>query len=436
MRKHEIVYRPASELKPYKNNARTHPKKQIDQLAASLKANRYFSPIVIDEADQILCGHGRLLAARKAGMTEVPTIQLVGLSEAQKRQIRIADNKIALNADWDPDLLKLELKQIQTIEPAFDFQIIGFESADLDRYVLGRTKGEEDEVPDPPQTPVTRLLDIWRLGPHRVGCGDCRDLNFMRRVIGSDLVDAAFLDPPYNVVINGNVVRAGRHAEFAMGSGEMSSEAFRAFLRGGLAACVEVSRPGAVHFICMDHRHFEDLSAACIGLYGERLNLAVWVKSNGGMGSLYRSRHELIFVMRVGTTPHLNAVQLGKHGRNRTNVWEYEGANSPKKSRRAELDFHPTVKPLVMVADALLDVTKQNDLVLDAYLGSGTTLLACERIDRRFRGMDIDPRYVDVTIQRWMDITGEMAVLESTGQTYAEVVAEREAAVVDDQAAS
>ena len=258
--------------------------------------------------------------------------------------------------------------------------------------------------------PRTRLGDIWICGQHRVGCGDGRDLDFLRKVIGDDAaIDAAFLDPPYNVRISGHANAKGRHREFAMASGEMTDEAFRVFLSETLGACARVSRDGAVHFVCMDWRHMDDVAAVGKQVYGDLLNLCFWNKSNAGMGSLYRSKHELIFVYRVGAAPHLNMVELGKHGRNRTNVWDYASVNSFVGSRREDLALHPTVKPTALVADALQDVTKRGDLVLDIFLGSGTTLIAAERSGRRFRGVDIDPAYVDVAIERWETITGQEA---------------------------
>ena len=239
------------------------------------------------------------------------------------------------------------------------------------------------------------------------GCGDARDLDFVRRLVGEEAaVDAAFLDPPYNVQISGHANAVGRHREFAMASGEMDEVEFRAFLQQTLGAAVSVSRDGAVHFICMDWRHMDDVSTVGKEVYGELLNVCVWNKSNAGMGSLYRSKHELVFVFRVGDMPHFNAVELGKHGRNRTNVWEYASVNSFKGSRREDLRLHPTVKPSALVADAIQDVTRRGDLVLDLFLGSGTTLVAAERLGRRFRGLDIDPAYVDVAINRWTSMTG------------------------------
>lgn len=233
-------------------------------------------------------------------------------------------------------------------------------------------------------------------------------------------VDAAFLDPPYNVRISGHANAKGRHREFAMASGEMTEEAFRAFLTDSLGACAKVSRDGAVHFVCMDWRHMDDVTSVGSAVYGSLLNLCIWNKSNAGMGSLYRSKHELVFVYKVGTSPHFNAVELGRHGRNRTNVWDYASVNSLAGARRDDLALHPTVKPTALVADAIQDVTRRGELVLDTFLGSGTTLIAAERTGRRFRGLDIDPAYVDVAVERWSAMTGGEPRVERDGAESAE----------------
>ena len=295
-----------------------------------------------------------------------------------------------------------------------DLSLTGFSAGEID-VILGDAMDPDDEaIPAVPTEPRTRPGDIWVLGDHRIGCGDGRDQDFLRAVIGEDRsIDAAFLDPPYNVRINGHANARGRHREFAMASGEMSAAAFRTFLAETLGACAGVSRAGAVHFVCMDWRHMDDVSEVCDRIYGDLLNLCVWNKSNAGMGSLYRSKHELVFVYRVGDAPHFNAVELGRHGRNRTNVWDYASVNSMAGSRRQDLALHPTVKPTALVADALQDVTRRGDLVLDIFLGSGTTLIAAERTGRAFRGLDIDPAYVDVAMDRWTAMTGGEPRLES-----------------------
>jgi len=416
-----VTYRAISELIPDPRNARTHPKRQIDQLKASIEAFGFTNPILADPDGHIIAGHGRLQAARAMGFTEVPTIVLAGLSEVQKRALRIADNKIALNAGWDVEILQQELGELASIDVDIDPTLTGFSTGEIDVILTTADDPDNEIIPPVPTAPRTKPGDIWILGNHRVGCGDGRNAEFLQRVVGDgSRVDAAFLDPPYNVRIGGNAVNIGgrpvasgtQHREFAMASGEMNEAEFRSFLADTLGTAVRVSRNGAVHFVCMDWRHMDSVSAVGSTVYGERLNLCIWNKSNAGMGSLYRSKHELVFVYRVGTAPHLNMVELGKHGRNRTNVWDYTSVNSMRGSRRQDLALHPTVKPTGLVADAIQDVTRRGDLVLDLFLGSGTTLLAAERTGRRFRGVDIDPAYVDVAIERWSARTGLEARLE------------------------
>src|SRR6202158_996124 len=408
-----ITYRAVADLIPDPRNPRTHPKRRVDQLKASIEACGFTNPILADPEGNIIAGHGRLQAARAMGLTEVPIIPLSGLSEIQKRALRIADNKIALNAGWDLEILQLELSELASLDVDIDPTLTGFSTGEIDVILTSAGDPDDEVIPPVPTTPRTKPDDIWILGDHRVGCGDGRDAGFLQRVIGHGArVDAAFLDPPYNVRIGGHAVSAGSHREFAMASGEMSQAEFRSFLADTLGAAARVSRDGAVHFVCMDWRHMDDVSAVGRTVYGERLNLCIWNKSNAGMGSLYRSKHELVFVYRVGTAPHRNMVELGKHGRNRTNVWDYASVNSMRGGRREDLALHPTVKPTGLVADSILDVTRRSDLVLDLFLGSGTTLLSAARTGRRFRGLDIDPAYVDVAIERWSARTGLEPPLE------------------------
>jgi DNA modification methylase len=408
-----VSYRPIGDVTPDIRNARTHSKKQVDQIAASIAAFGFTNPILIDGEARVIAGHGRLRAAKALGLTQVPTILLPHLSEAQTRALRLADNKIALNAGWDLDLLKVELGELAALDVEIDVSLTGFSPGEIDVVLAGSPDPDDEVIPATPVTPRTRPGDIWVLGEHRVGCGDGRDLDFLRAVVGeAEAIDAAFLDPPYNVRINGNVNAKGRHREFAMASGEMTDAVFRQFLADALGACVAVSRDGAVHFVCMDWRHMASLQAAGSLLYGDLVNVCVWNKSNAGLGSLYRSKHELVFVYRVGSALPFNAVELGRHGRNRTNVWDYASVNSFRGSRRGDLALHPTVKPTAMVAEALCDVTRQGDRVLDIFLGSGTTLMAAERTRRRFRGLDIDPAYVDVALERWSSLTGQEPRLE------------------------
>ena len=409
-----VTYRPVGDLIPDPRNARTHPKRQIDQIRKSIEAFGFTNPILADPEGHVIAGHGRLQAARLMGLAELPVIILHGLSDTQKRMLRIADNKIAVNAGWDLEILQLELGELGSIDVDIDLTLTGYSTGEIDVILTSAVDPDDEVIPSVPLAARTKLGDIWILGDHRVGCGDGRDVEFLQRVIGRGTgVDAAFLDPPYNLRLGGYAVSAGSHREFAMASGEMSQAEFRSFLTDTLGAAARVSRDGAIHFICMDWRHMDDVSAVGRTVYGERLNLCIWNKSNAGMGSLYRSKHELVFVYRVGTAPHLNMVELGRHGRNRSNVWDYASVNSLGGSRREDLALHPTVKPTGLVADAIMDVTRRGDLVLDLFLGSGTTLIAADRTGRHFRGLDIDPAYVDVAIDRWSARTGLEPRLEA-----------------------
>lgn len=402
-----LTWQPPSALRPDPNNARTHPARQVEQICASIRSFGFTNPILVDPDLGLIAGHGRLMAARKLGLAEVPVITLAGLSETQKRALRIADNKIASNAGWDTDLLRIELQGLVVEGIDLEIDALGFAGGELDVILSKGASDPDDEVIPPlPEQAISQAGDIWILGDHRIGCGDSRDPGFLQAVVGEGAcVDAAFLDPPYNVRIQGHANVSSKHREFAMASGEMTQSAFRQFLVETLGACARVSRDGAVHFVCMDWRHMEDVQMAGGQVYGDLLNLCIWNKSNAGMGSLYRSRHELVFVYRVGEAQHFNAVELGRHGRNRTNVWDYASVNS-FGSRQQDLALHPTVKPVAMVADAFQDVTRRGDLVLDAFLGSGASLIAAERTGRRFRGLDIDPLYVDLVVERWRALTG------------------------------
>ncbi|MEO1922774.1 MAG: DNA methyltransferase [Sphingomonadaceae bacterium] len=418
----KVTYKNLSELTPDPRNARTHPKRQIEQIVASIGEFGFTNPILADPEGNLIAGHGRLRAARQMGLQQVPVIELAGLSDPQKKALRLADNKIALNAGWDTEILKLELADLSIPEINIDLALTGFSAGEID-VVLAESDDPDDEViPEVPVEPRVQAGDIWQLGEHRIGCGDGREVMFLRRVVGEgSKIDCAFLDPPYNVKINGHANAKGRHREFAMASGEMTEDEFRSFLSDTLGACAKVSRNGAVHFVCMDWRHMDDVTASVGEVYDALLNICVWNKSNAGMGSLYRSKHEMVFVYRVGDAPHTNCVELGKHGRNRTNVWDYASVNSMRGSRREDLALHPTVKPVAMVADAICDVTRQGELVLDIFLGSGTSLIASERVGRSFRGVDIDPAYVDLAMTRWSEITGKEPELvhrdDQTGPT-------------------
>lgn len=411
-----------SALKPYARNARRHSKAQVKQIAASFEEFGIINPIIVDENNNILAGHGRLEAAKSTGIALVPVIRVTGLSEGQKRAYRIADNRIAETAEWDFAILAQELKDLS--DPAFeiDVTVTGFEMGAIDvmigEHAPSAVKDEADvQAPIDPDRPViTKPGDLWTLGNHQVLCGDARDINHFERLLEAHVADLVFTDPPYNVAIDRFVCGLGSvsHDEFAMASGEMSGAEFRGFLGAITANLADATRDGSIHYICMDWRHIEDLLAAGREAYAELKAICVWNKSNGGMGSLYRSKHELIAVFKKGSVPHINNIRLGKHGRNRSNVWEYAGVNSFGEERD-NLAIHPTVKPVKLVEDAILDCSDRGDRVLDAFCGSGTTIIAAERAGRRGFGLEIEPKYVDATLRRYRALTGEEPVRLSDG---------------------
>lgn len=418
---HRIQSIPPAQLRPWPRNARTHSRKQVRQIADSITRFGFTNPILIDEAGMILAGHGRVEAAKLLGMAEVPCLCFDHMSPAEKRAYVLADNKLALNAGWDEDLLADELRSLLADAIDLDIGVTGFSIAEVDRLI-------DEQVPEEPGNPIEdhepahaplrcRPGDLWQLGPHLLACGDALDPAMLALLMAGETAQMVFTDPPYNVPIEGHVSGLGkvRHREFAQASGEMSQAEFTLFLRTAFERLVENSQDGAIHFICMDWRHMGEILAAGEGVYAELKNLIVWAKDNGGMGTFYRSRHELIFAFKQGTAPHINSFELGQHGRYRTNVWQYKGVNTLKAGRLEELALHPTVKPVAMIADAIKDVSQRNGIVLDLFGGSGSTLIAAHKTGRRARLVELDPLYCDRIIARWEAYAKDDAVQLACG---------------------
>lgn len=429
-----VEYRAPESLEPRARNPRTHSKKQLRQIADSIREFGFTNPVLLDERDGIIAGHGRVEAAKMLEMDEVPTIQISHLNADEIRAYVIADNKIAEQAGWDTEILAKEFKLLEAADLDFSLDITGFDLPEIDFMISDHSDKSGDEPPEdiPPidsSCPaVSQCGDAWIIGNHHLVCGDATEPASFERLMGGHLARMVFTDPPYNVPIGGHVSGLGltQHREFAMASGEMSPKEFTDFLRTVFANLSEVATDGSMHFVCMDWRHVREIVGAGWDVYAELKNICVWNKSNGGMGSLYRSKHELVFVFKKGTASHINNVELGRHGRHRTNVWDYAGVNTFSKERTNELAMHPTVKPVAMVADAIMDCSNRGDIVLDAFSGSGTTLIAAEQTGRRAFAMELDPLYVDVAIRRFEKQFGITAVLEGTGQTYDEVWLGRE----------
>ena len=427
--KREVTNRPIVQLQPFARNARTHSRVQIKQIANSIKRFGFTNPVLVDEDDRILAGHGRVAAARLIGMTEVPVIKLADMSAAERKAYVLADNKLALNAGWDPELLALELQEL--IDLDFEVELTGFSIAEIDFTIEAAGCDQDDDqandIPPLGLEAVTQLGDIWQLGRHRLLCGDARNPQDYDRLMDGDVARLVFTDPPYNVPIDGHVCGAGsvKHREFAMGAGEMSQSQFTEFLSVSIQNICGHVASGTILFVCMDWRHIRELQDAADAADLELKNLCVWNKTNGGMGAFYRSKHELIFVFKHGDAPHINSFGLGETGRYRTNVWDYAGISSIGSKRDEELAMHPTVKPTALVADAIKDCSRRGDIVLDPFAGSGTTLIAAEQAGRTARVIEFDPLYCDTIIRRFETLTGKAAVHVSEQISFEELSVQR-----------
>ncbi|MFN0045636.1 MAG: site-specific DNA-methyltransferase [Sphingorhabdus sp.] len=402
----QIEWVEVSKLKPSPRNARTHSLKQIEQVARSIDEFGFNNPIIIDGDNMVVAGHCRLAAAKSRGLIKVPVIALRNLSKAQVKAFALADNKIALNAGWDYEILAEEFGEM--FECNYDTTLTGFDAVEIDMILTDVSDASvqptmpEDEYPSIPESGdvIVQPGDIWSLGRHRIMCGDAKSIAEVAKLMGTDTATMVFVDPPYNVPIDGHVCGLGRvrHREFAEASGEMTSGQFVEFLTSSFVAIASVCKDGAIIYACMDWRHLAEIIAAGESVFTEQKNLCVWSKTNAGMGTFYRSQHELITVWKKGHAPHINNFGLGDKGRYRTNVWSYAGVNTFKRERREELAAHPTVKPVNLVADAIRDVSNRGDTVLDTFGGSGTTLIAAEKTGRIARLMELDPAYCQITI--------------------------------------
>jgi DNA modification methylase len=433
-----IEWLPVDQLKPDPRNPRKHNDRQINQLAQSIASLGFNSPILTDKAGRILAGHGRWLAARKLKQPNAPTIRLEHLTEAQAKAFILADNRLSEMSTFDDGLLAEALKELSELDLNFSIEATGFTVGEIDLRIetpsdsTDASDESEPPIPEPEGIPITLSGDLWRLGEHRVYCGDALDRLAYQILMDGKRGAMAFTDPPYNVKIDGNVSGLGRvrHREFAMAAGEMNEAQFTSFLTIACALMARNSVTGSIHFVCIDWRHIGELISAGKATFAELLNLCVWCKSNAGMGSFYRSQHELIFAFKAGRGRHRNNIQLGRFGRNRSNVWSYPGMTSfgrgGEEGNLAKL--HPTVKPVKLVADAILDCSARGEIVLDPFLGSGTTILAAERVGRVCFGMEIDPLYVDTIVRRWQAHTGGTAIHAITGKRFDDVAPHQEEA--------
>ncbi|HXQ47944.1 MAG TPA: DNA methyltransferase [Caulobacteraceae bacterium] len=418
-------------------NARQHRPAQVRQIARSIEAFSFNVPVLVDREGKVLAGHGRAMALKLLGRTEAPVIRLEHLTPEQARAFAIADNRLNETSSWNERLLAQHLKGLAEIDLDFSLEATGFSMGEIDLKIEGLDEEgpeAEEEEPPPLGPAVAKTGDLWTMGRHKLLCASALDAAAYPRLLGGALADMVITDPPYNVAIDGNVsnLMGGkarrRHREFASASGEMSEPEFTVFLTTACRLMAEASADRSLHYVFMDWRHAFALMAAGRSAYADLINICVWTKPGGGMGGLYRSAHELVLVFKHGRGAHRNNVQLGKFGRNRTNVWAYPGSAWARHGEEADLTRqHPTPKPVSLIADAMLDASARGDVVLDPFMGSGSTLMAAERVGRQARGMELDPLYVDLTIRRWHRMTGEEAVLEG-GERFGDLEAAAEAA--------
>jgi len=404
----QIELRPIDEIAPPERNVRRLDPAQRARVRSSIETLGLCQPLLIDENGSIVDGVVRHSVAEELGLTEVPCIQIGHLSPAERRTLRLAINRIQERGGWDLEALTLEFSELIELDAPID--VTGFDPPEIDLILHDDAPlpfepgGPVD--PDPKARPISQAGDVWALGPHLLACGDARDPDVHVRLFsGSVLARLILTDVPFNVPISGHVTR-GAHREFAMASGEMSEADFAEFNGDWLQASLANLVDGGLVASFIDWRSVELLLSVGRALGLQLLNLIIWSKDNAGMGSLYRSQHELLPLWKHGTAAHRNNVELGRHGRHRSNVWTYPGASSMSADARRGLRYHPTVKPVALLEDALLDVTSRGDVVIDPFLGSGSTLIAAERTGRICRAIEIDPLYVDVAIRRWMAVTG------------------------------
>ena len=402
-------------LIPYAKNSRTHSDAQVAQIAASVKEFGFVNPVLIDEGGGIIAGHGRVMAARKLGIEEVPCIRLSHLSKNQKRAYVIADNKLALNAGWDDEMLKLEIKDLELAE--FDISLLGFADEELDKLMEDATVKEgltdDDAVPKPPPDPVTVLGDVWVMGKHRLMCGDSTSIEQAEKLMDGVKADMVFTDPPYNVAYEG---RGEKNKLGKIKNDDMSDESFEQFCRDVFATYHAVMKPLACIYVCHPDSQTGPKLAfeKTFGELFKKASTLIWVKQSAGMGwQDYRAQHEpILYGWKKGGS--------GKHfycgDRSKTTVWQI--------GRDAQASYvHPTQKPVALPEEAIKNSSKGEDVVLDLFGGSGSTLIACEKTGRINRSMELDPKYCDVIVKRWQDFTGKQAIHEESGKTFDEMTA-------------
>lgn len=419
------------DLKFFERRLRKTPEWKLDNLARSLGAFGFVIPILIDAASRIICGEARVAAARQLGLRTVPCIRVTHLSSAQVRAFRIADNRLAQDSEWDRVELGNEIKEIILDEPGFDTDLLGFQVPELDLILNPEPVGEAGDPADddgivPQADAVSRLGDEWHLGPHRLRCGDATVPATIARLLGGDKAPLYVGDPPYGISTR-KIGSKGRikHREFVQGSGEQTPDEFFEFLRSSIEAAVSGLAPGALAYWWCDWRQLHTTVNAGLACGLSLVNICCWCKTSPGMGSFYRSQMELCVVFRLPGGPPINNIQLGRFGRNRSNVWFAPGMNGFSRDRMELLKLHPTVKPCQLIEGILKDASRRGDIIVDTFCGSGTALIAAHKTGRIARCLELDPLYVDVAIRRFQKRFGIEAVHAVTGRTFAEEAAFR-----------
>jgi DNA modification methylase len=413
-------------LRPIEPSVRRHPKKQLAKVRRSLEVFGQVTPILVGSNWEIIDHELVWQALKTIGATHVDVIVVTDKSPVEIKALRLVLNRTALDAVWDNENLRVILQDLLDLN--FDLDLTGFDAPEIDHYLnldVPQANVEENgsDIPPIETMAISAPGMMWKLGDHRVGCGSATDLAFVSRVLAGRTANVCFVDPPYNIKVDGFITGKGqhRHREFVQGAGELSTDEYFALLRDSLLVLKTCCVPTALVYACIDWRHVMEMTVAGRDCGMPLYTICVWTKTNGGMGGIYRNQHELVCVFRAGLETPPDNVELGRHGRNRTNVWSYPGMSSFGKQRDELLGSHPTVKPVAMIADALRDVTTRGDVVLDTFLGSGSTLMAAQETGRICCGVELDPLYVDVAVRRWQNATGRDAVLVETGEPFNDV---------------
>ena len=414
------------EIKQNRKELRKFTDSEIEITTKVVKRFGFQVPIIIDNKNQVVLGAALLKAALNLNMEEVPVVEVQNLSEKELNTFTIAINKISMMGELDLENFAYDIQEL-----LFDIDLnltpeeLGFSSIEMDNLLFTCGFEDGDDKEDTPIVKdiekvnvVAKIGDIIKLGRHILYCGDALQEESYQKLIGDEKADLVITDPPYNVKIQGNVTKQKQHKDFVQASGEMTPEEFTKFLNNAFSRLKNFSTPSSLHYIFMDWKHLQEVQSATKDVYDKLLNICVWNKLKGGMGSFYRSQHEFCLVYKNKAGSYCNNIELGKNGRNRTNVWDYPGMSTSNKQAKKLRELHPTVKPVAMLMDIMLDASNYGDLVLDCFGGSGSTLMAAQECGRRARIIEISPEYCDIIIHRWEELTGEKHEIVSRGEDH------------------